>query len=362
MPPEPIPPEVRAARRDVSRLVTERDSFLREAVGEGVVDHARLNEIDERIAGRLDDILALVDPCDASATEPLVLLPVRLETRFGSDNGTPDVARPHLPGRDSRRRSRTRPDGRRGKRRRGLLEGGLDRSGSRSSVDGVRCSGGCRARRAGLRTPEHRRTSASAVLRPRPTFRQAAAQGPRNVVARALPDRFVVLAVQGGQVSQAVGRPVPRDLSLSPIPLEGDEPERIADALTIPPGSEWLVDYDRAVEVGMAVTVPLAGGAGTSRPRDRSRYAPEPDCRAARPTNSRTCSRPSVRRRARTAPARNTDQQRRRCALSVPGAHDPATARADLARRATGLRHVSRRCASRDRRRRPHRTRRRRHG
>ncbi len=97
---------------------------------------------------------------------------------------------------------------------------------------------------------------------PTPTFPTPAERGPRNVVARSLPDRFVVLVVQGGQVSRAVGRPIPPDLGLSPIPLAGDEPARIANALAIPPGSEWLVDYDAALEKGMAVTVDLAGGAG----------------------------------------------------------------------------------------------------
>src|SRR6185436_9645550 len=94
-----------------------------------------------------------------------------------------------------------------------------------------------------------------------PTFGAVEAPGPRNVVARALPDRFVVLAIQGGQVSRQVGATIPRDLALSPVPLEGDAPQRLLGALTLTPGTEWLVDYDRAVAVGMGVTVTLAGGA-----------------------------------------------------------------------------------------------------
>ena len=86
-----IPAEVRDARRDVSRLVRERAKLVRETTRRDVVDRTRLEEIDRAIAGRLDEVLELSDPCDASPTEPLVLLPVRLETRFGAENGHPTL-------------------------------------------------------------------------------------------------------------------------------------------------------------------------------------------------------------------------------------------------------------------------------
>ncbi len=84
---ERIPPELHAVRRDVARLEERRDAFLREAARLGVVNHERLAEIDRSIAGVLDAILGVVDPCDASPVDPLVLLPVRLETRFGTARG-----------------------------------------------------------------------------------------------------------------------------------------------------------------------------------------------------------------------------------------------------------------------------------
>ena len=254
-----IPPEVRAARGDVSRLVTERNALLRESARGGVVDHGRLTDIDSRIGGLLDDILPLIDPCDASEAEPLVLLPVRLETRFVAS------------GRQTMLRVRIFPD-----------EIHVDDLVRGLTEDEVSAG---RAYWTGVWTdpvPEDAWTDFVATVGPgraewvahactpanlsergtpaTPSFGQGEARGPRNVVARALPDRFVVLAVQGGEVSRDVGRPVPRDLAMSPIPLEGDEPERLDDALTVSPGSEWLVDYDRALEVGMAVTVKLAGG------------------------------------------------------------------------------------------------------
>ena len=259
MPPEPIPPEVRAVRRDVSRLVTERNTFLHEAARSGVVDHGRLNEIDENIGELLDDILPLIDPCDASEAEPLVLLPVRLETRFETAGGHTTLRVRIYPDEihvDDLVRGLTSEEATAGEAY--WTAAWTDPVPEDAWTDFVAAVG---AERAGwvahARMPTNLAERGTAAA---PAFSQAAVRGPRNVVARALPDRIVVLAIQGGQASQAVGRPIPRDLSISPIPVEGDEATRIADALTIPPGSEWLVDYDRAVEVGMAVTVTLAGG------------------------------------------------------------------------------------------------------
>jgi hypothetical protein len=257
--PEQIPPEVRSARRDVSRLVTERNTFLREASRTGSVDHARLNEIDRNIGGLLDDIINLIDPCDASETEPLVLLPVRLETRFGTSGQQTTLRVRIYPDEihvDDLVRGLTSDEAAAGESY--WTKVWADPVPESAWEDFVAAVGADRAEWvAHVCTPTNLAERGSAEP---PTFAQGQARGPRNVVARALPDRFVVLAIQNGQVSKAVGRPIPPDLALSPIPLEGDEPTRLEDALTVPPGSEWLVDYDRAVDVGMAVTVTLGGG------------------------------------------------------------------------------------------------------
>ncbi len=83
--PEQIPAAVRKARTEVAKMVTERDRLIATGARAGAIDRDRLVEIDSRIGGLLDDILVHVDPCDASEAEPLVLLPVRLETRFGHE-------------------------------------------------------------------------------------------------------------------------------------------------------------------------------------------------------------------------------------------------------------------------------------
>jgi hypothetical protein len=257
--PDEIPPQVLEARREVVRLEAERATLLRDAAAAGRVDHAGLSALDDRIGGLLDDVLPLVDPCDASASEPLVLLPVRLETRYTAIGGGTAL------------RVRVYPDEIHvDDLVRGLTDDEVvagqaywtsvwtEPVPEAAWLDLVATVGVDRAEWVAHEcTPTNLAERATAAT---PVFPTPAARGPRNVVARALPDRFVVVAVQGDQVSQAVGHPIPRDLALSPIPLEGDDPTRVADALTIPPGSEWLVEYERAEAVGMAVTVPLAGG------------------------------------------------------------------------------------------------------
>src|SRR6188768_961098 len=77
-----IPAEVRQARLDVAQLRTQRAGLLRDAARAGSLDRGQLGDLDREIAGRLDDVFDLIDPCDAAADVPLVLMPVRIETRF----------------------------------------------------------------------------------------------------------------------------------------------------------------------------------------------------------------------------------------------------------------------------------------
>lgn len=258
--PEPIPREVRAARTEISRLTTERTRLLRDAARTGTFEEGRLHEIDDRIGGVLDGIVALIDPCDATADAPLVLLPVRLETRFGK-RGRQAILRVRIyPDEihvDDLARGLTDDEASAGRAYwTSIWTDPVPDAAWPTFVESV---GADRVEWvAHVMTPTNLAQRGAAAT---PAFPTPEQRGPRNVVARALPDRFVVLAVQGERVSRAVGRPIPPDLALSPIPLAGDEPARIADSLTIPPGSEWLVDYERAVEVGMAVTVELTGGA-----------------------------------------------------------------------------------------------------
>ncbi len=77
--------------------------------------------------------------------------------------------------------------------------------------------------------------------------------------ARLLPDYFVVIGIghDGKEVARALGKPIPDSLMLGPDP-EAPEAElsRGADGrLAADPRLDWLINFDRAVEVGMAVTL-----------------------------------------------------------------------------------------------------------
>ncbi len=92
-----------------------------------------------------------------------------------------------------------------------------------------------------------------------PHFPPTSPRGNRPPVVRTMPDRFHVVAEQGGIVSEAVGAPIPDELvvampasdDFSPIPLDGDLP-------AVDERMRWMVDYDAAVAAGMAVTLTLA--------------------------------------------------------------------------------------------------------
>ena len=187
-----------------------------------------------------------------------MLLPVRLETRFAQVGATATLKVRIYPDEvhvDSLERGLTADERTAGQ---ALVDGGLGRCGRGAFARLVGVVGAARAEWvAHACTPRNLAERASGAP---PDFPDTAEPGLPRTVARALPDRFVVVAVQGGQVSRAVGRPMPRDLQVSPVPTGDELPVDAAGGLVVPPGSEWLVDFDAATAVGMGVTVTLAGG------------------------------------------------------------------------------------------------------
>ena len=86
---------------------------------------------------------------------------------------------------------------------------------------------------------------------------QAWTQGAR---ARLLPDKFQVLGyVAGQQVLSVTGAAVPATLAVSPDPAAADQitVDEKTGVLHVPDDLRWLVDLDRAVQVGMGVRIPL---------------------------------------------------------------------------------------------------------
>ncbi|MFN8059516.1 MAG: hypothetical protein U0Q12_10140 [Vicinamibacterales bacterium] len=76
-----------------------------------------------------------------------------------------------------------------------------------------------------------------------------------------MPDRFVVIGYQDDKVVfEAQGAPIPSPLIAGPDPSAPPDEQLQHDAegeLSVPDAMRWMVDFDRALEVGMGVKVPL---------------------------------------------------------------------------------------------------------
>ncbi len=231
--------DLRVARREVGARIAEIDS--------GVVEQLR----------RL--VEAEVDPCYAEADVPLLLLPVRIETRYTGDRGALRV--------------RIYPDDVHVDRLdRGLSDSEQDAgttywsdlwSGAKTETEAwnVLLQAVHPNRAAWVAyalTPMNlgARPDPPAAA-PAPSFPTVTHRSKPAPVARALPDRFVVLAEQGGVTSTAVGKPVPPRVVVG-LGGEDDPSALVADTgVTLGPGMAWMVDFAEAESVGLAVTLPL---------------------------------------------------------------------------------------------------------
>lgn len=77
--------------------------------------------------------------------------------------------------------------------------------------------------------------------------------------SRALPDRFVLLIYKNNQVVDEIpGNLIPDTLSLGPDPFLGQDAFRkTADEVVFDPEFDWMVNFNRAVELGMGFRVKL---------------------------------------------------------------------------------------------------------
>jgi len=80
--------------------------------------------------------------------------------------------------------------------------------------------------------------------------------------ATLLPDRFVLVTETGGQQGEHLGRPVPPEVFTGPDPLAPPEDQiRPVDGrLEMPDELAWLVDFDRAVADGLGFRIDLTPG------------------------------------------------------------------------------------------------------
>lgn len=221
---------------------------------------ARAAEVEQFGAAteRLRDILngMGMDAGDADATVPLMLLPVRLETRYSDDRASLRV--------------RIYPDD--------VHIDALDRGVSdEESVAGVAYwtavwrasdeSTAAEAWRTLLRSVGQQRAQwVVRELRPinleqradtaSPVFRSVAPRSKRPAVARLLPDVLSAVVIQGDQRRTVTGRAILPEVTVGLFAPDQTELSSVLGAHVVA-GTEWLADYDEAVRVGMAITVPL---------------------------------------------------------------------------------------------------------
>ena len=236
----------RAAAENAKRAI-EAGIAAREAA------RARRGEVHGELSEILDT-LRDVD-LDAPGDTPLLLLPIRLETRF-ADNGRtlririyPDEI--HLDALD-----------------RGLTPG--ERAAGQGYWSALWAAGDEAATEPAWATLTHAVGADRAVWVARamtptnpaaragggaPAFPEPAEAHRTAAVARLLPERFFVAAEQGRQIVRGHGQAVAPEVRVG---LLSDDEELVDQAgLKMLPGTEWLADYDKALAAGLAITLAL---------------------------------------------------------------------------------------------------------
>src|SRR5690606_8137174 len=116
------------------------------------------------------------------------------------------------------------------------------------------------ARRAGWITQATTPTNVDERGTGSPVFPETPAEIAHGTVARCLPDQFIVRVFLSGQNPvTAVGKPIARDVPISPIAL-GDTDVLETDRRLVPAGTEWTVNYEKARDAGLGVDVTLPAG------------------------------------------------------------------------------------------------------
>jgi len=249
-----------AAQASGDKVAVRRSESALETLT-GRADAARTDRLalDEDHA-RLVDRLALRDSCDAPADVPLLLLPVRIETRFNAASTElririyPDEI--HV---DRLDRGLSEKEATAGRAYwTWLWAGGVGDAAEAASAEGWKqLLDGVGAARAHWVARTMTPTNVDQLGIGAPVFPEPTAQTGAAALARLLPDRFVAMADQGGNRSRAVGSAIPPEVRIGLLSMD-DEAMVEKDGLKILPGTEWLADYDEAVAKGLALTLPLS--------------------------------------------------------------------------------------------------------
>jgi hypothetical protein len=261
-----------AAARAQGAAAAQENKLAQQARAATATLAAKLNRRVREVLGQLDDEapFAALDPA-----VPLVLLPVRLETRFRGDELVvriyPDAI--HVEDHEPELTDQEVAAGRRYWET--TWRGGPEGSATADAAELAawrELAGALGEQRASwvARTMTPTGSSRpptplaadepfpSPPVFPEPPLRTRA--WARPAVAHALPDRWLALAFAGGtQIGRAWSKPLPDELPLGPDPAAAP-PTPQAGGPPVPDELRWTVDLAAAEERGMVVHVPLPVG------------------------------------------------------------------------------------------------------
>ncbi|MFD9323062.1 hypothetical protein ACFWDQ_36360 [Streptomyces sp. NPDC060053] len=269
LPADASPAQRKAVRDAVTAARAALDAAVKDFVGQAT---------DDELLGRLDPAV------------PLLLTPLRLETRLSPDGGTPDTLRVrifpddvHIESHDPELTDGERQQGQRywtavwraGRTDNDRQDGARIRLAAWDQLVGT--LGAARARFVARvlapdvddRPPQ---PLPDGTEGPVPKLRDVPPRGRgwiRPATASTLPDRFVALAFQGDVlIGSAPGEVVPDTVQVGPDPdaLAGASgppgpsatPPAPADGMPLDPALRWLVEFDAARQNGLAITVRLS--------------------------------------------------------------------------------------------------------
>lgn len=218
--------------------------------------HGALVDFDRGFRDVIGDFAGRGDVGDADPSVPLVLLPVRIETRFTRDQRAlrvrvfPDDI--HIDALDA---GVTDAEGQAASDYWTAVWRATDADAETAFRTLTARVGARRAQWVATATRptnlDLMATDAAPMLRaPPPRSRRAA-------VARLMPDAFTVVAIQGEARSSRTGKALLPEIVVGLFAGDGSKPVDI-NGIKVPAGGEWMADYDKAEELGMAVTVPLS--------------------------------------------------------------------------------------------------------
>ena len=216
---------------------------------------AELAQLDNEVRDALGRAIVQLDPGDADPAVPLLLLPVRLETRFTDDGAAlrvriyPDDV--HI---DSLDRGVTEEERAAGVAYWNAVWRATEEEAGTAWRTLLTAAGKLRAQWVALAlrpTNLERRT-----IDPAPQFGDISPRTRHAAVARLLPNAFTAIVIQGGARNAKTGQAILPQMTVGLFSNDGTELHEV-QGVKVVAGAEWLVDYKEAERVGMAVTVPL---------------------------------------------------------------------------------------------------------